>query len=78
MKRRIKNLNTNAVLIGIVILFTIYIVDYNNNKAKGKRFTFEDGIVLYELLDNEDIDIDITKIYGDKQTDFREYIENKK
>ena len=70
-------------LISVILLGLAY--DYIGNKNQGTRFTHQDGVVLYILLDREFDDAEgdiitqaeIDSIYGDKVTDFRDYIEEK-
>ncbi len=58
----------------IAVVFS-YIYNQSNFVNKWKRFTYKDGVVLYEICKNNK-KVDIEKLYGNRQTDFRNYLEN--
>jgi len=65
----------------LLLIFIISLVlsgvgyDYFNNKNKGDRFTESDGVSLHIFMENKLTQQKIDSIYGDKTTDFRNYIE---
>lgn len=71
----------SKLVIGFLALMFMFLIyggyDYINNKGMGNRFTKEDGVVLYTLIENNEItNEELDSIYDGRDTDFREFVEN--
>jgi hypothetical protein len=71
---------SNIYLISTVFLLIIInltlIVKIDVANLQGKRFTYEDGVLLYNICQKHGGSKDtlIKRVYEDKNTDFREFI----
>jgi len=67
-----------SIVILLIIMNLVLISKMDMFKKKGKRFTYTDWVVLYNLCKTKETKEDILKLYWSKDTDFKEYLLSKK
>ena len=65
-----------SIIFSLIVINLTLIMKIDVEYLKGKRFTYEDGVILYNICvkkwGNKETLID--RVYEDKKTDFRDFI----
>ncbi len=67
-----------SMTICLVIFNRVFLIVIEDFHDEWKRFTFKDGVMLYNICQKNEFKEDILKqVYWDKTTDFREFLLSK-